>query len=811
MLAAALVLAAALQSGESIELLPVEFTLHGPASRQTLLVEAVRGGLSVGAVTEGFALESSDPAVVKIEGSFALPVANGNAVLSARQGGRSASARVIVRDMDRPFDRSFRNHVQPLLARFGCSTGACHGAAAGKNGFKLSLRGYDEEGDYRTITRHALGRRINLADPGASLLLLKPTATVPHKGAERFKVDSREYRVLAEWIAAGAPGPREDDPRIVKIEILPSHVVLAPGGGQQLLVRAHFSDGTVHDATPWAKYTGSDSSVAVPDEDGRVKVIGKGEGAITAWFLSKIAVATVTVPYGNGIPAETFLKSPRANFIDDLVLEKLRSLDLPPSPPAADAEFLRRAFLDTIGVLPTADEARGFLSDPAADKRDQAIDAILARPEFVDYWTYKWSDLLLVSSKRLPKPTMLAYNTWIRNQVAANVPWDRLAREVVTSSGGTIENGAASFFLLQDDPAKMAETVSQAFLGMSIQCAKCHNHPMEKWTNDQYYAFANLFARVRAKNTPRAGNMAVFCASDGDLIQPLRGRPQVPTPLDGTPIALDAPGDRREALADWLVHRDNPYFSRSIVNRVWANFMGAGLVEAVDDMRKTNPASNDRLLAALAEHLADQKFDLKALMRAILRSQSYQRSSRPLPGNAAEKRFYSRYYPKRLMAEVALDALSQATGAPTPFVEIVSDRQKGAAYPMSWRALQLPDSQVDSYFLKSFGRADRVLTCECERSSEPSMAQALHIANGDTLNQKLRAKGNRVEQLLAAKAVDEKVVEEIYLASLSRFPSEDEKKKLLAVLAELAGADRRELVEDLFWGVLSSKEFLFNH
>src|SRR5882672_452477 len=803
----ALLLAAA---DDGASLFPPEFTLNGPAARQTLLLEARRGDLHTGAIRDAVAFTSSDPKVVRVEGSLAVPVGNGKATITATYPGGSATSTVVVVDMDKPFEHSFRNHVQPILARFGCSSGACHGAAAGKSGFKLSLRGYDDEGDYATMTRHALGRRVNLEDPGRSLLLLKPTGAVPHKGGVRFGTDSREYAVLSEWIAAGAPGPRKEDPRIDHLSIVPPHVVLTPGAEQQILVRAHFSDGSVRDATPWAKYTGSDSSVAVPDEEGRIKVTGNGEGSITAWYLSKIAVATVTVPYAN-IPApKTFTQASRRNFIDDLTLEKLKELHLPPSPAAGDSEFLRRAFLDTIGVLPTADETRSFLKDAGADKRDRVIDAQLARPEFVDYWTHRWGDLLLVSSKKLPAPAMWAYHAWIRNQVAANTPWDRFARQVVTARGGTIENGAGSFFVLQDDPTEMAETASQAFLGMSIQCARCHNHPMEKWTNDQYYAFANLFSRVRAKSGVRAGDTIIFTAPDGELLQPLTNRPRPPQPLDGVAISLDDPRDRREALADWLVSPENPYFSRAIVNRVWANFLGRGLVEAVDDMRKTNPASNDKLLAALADHLAERKFDLKALMRTILQSETYQRSSQPLPGNATEKRFYSHYYPRRVMAEVALDALSQVTGAPTEFKQAAERGPAGFAYPLGWRALQLPDTNIDSYFLKSFGRPDRIITCECERTAAPSMSQALHIANGDTLNQKLKAQGNRIGKLLGDGRDDAAIVDEAYLAALCRPPSAEEKSKLVALLAD-AKDNRREAVEDLFWGILSSKEFLFNH
>jgi hypothetical protein len=699
---------------------------------------------------------------------------------------------------------SFRNQVQPILAAAGCSSGACHGAAAGKNGFKLSLRGYDDDGDWRAITRHSLGRRITPADPAHSLLLLKATNAIPHKGGERIKVASPEYSILAEWIAWGAPGPQTNDPHIDRIELQPPSFSAKPGNQPQIHVIAHFSDGTKQDVTRWAKYTASDSAVAIIDETGKIKVNGPGEGAITAWYLSRIAIANVTVPFAGEVSDKTFDAAPRRNFIDELSLAKLKRLHVPPSPPADDAEFLRRAYLDTIGVLPTAEEARAFLADKSTDKRDRLIDALLARPEFVDYWAYKWSDLLLVSSRKLKPAGARSYYNWIREQVAANTPWDELARKVVTASGSTLENGATNFFVLHDDPTLMAETASQAFLGMSVQCAKCHNHPMEKWTNDQYFGFANLFSRVRTKNGNGEGNYIVFAATDGELIQPLTGRARPPQPLDGTAMAFDSPHDRRVALADWLVSRKNPYFSRAIANRVWANFMGVGLVEAVDDMRKTNPPSNAELLDALAEYLADQKFDLKSLMRAILQSQTYQRSSEALPANAADHKFYSHCYPRRLMAEVMLDALSQVTGSPTAFKD----------YPAGTRALQLPDSNIESYFLKAFGRADRMLTCECERTAMPSMAQALHIANGDTINAKLSAKGNRIEKLLMEKASDEKVVEEAYLSALSRYPTQDEKRQLAQTLAE-ASRDgekaRREAVEDLFWSVLSSNAFLFNH
>lgn len=789
-----------LRADDALVLLPTEIKLAGPQAYQALLVEEARGGHYVGQVRDGVTYESSNPQVLLIDEGVARPVGNGEAIVTAKLGDRIATAKTTVSDVEKPFHWSFRNHVESVLFKAGCSSGACHGAQAGKNGFKLSLRGYDPDGDFNTITRQARGRRIVPSDPGRSLIVTKPSGAVPHKGGLRFRVGSLEYRVLAEWIAAGTPPPTAADPRLERLQILPDASVLRPEMKQQLVVLAHFSDGHTEDVTRWAKFTSTNESVAQVGDNGLVSVMGYGEGAVTAWYLSRVVIASVTAPYPTPVPAETFAKAERRNFIDELVLAKLASLNIPPSPPASDAEFLRRAFIDAIGVLPTTDEARAFLADSSPDKRDKLIDSLLNRPEFIDYWAYKWSDLLLVNSERLRPPALWAYYSWIRNQVEANTPWDEFVRQIVTAKGSTLENGAANFYLLHPDPPELTETTTVAFLGMSINCARCHNHPLEKWTNNQYYAMANLYARVRLKAAPGDGNMVIFASAEGDLIQPLTGKPQPPTPLDGQPLAVDSPDDRREHLARWLTSPENPYFSRAITNRVWANFFGVGLVEMVDDMRLTNPASNEQLLGAAAKFLVENRFDLKALMRAILQSKTYQRSSVPLPENKADTRFYSRYYPRRLMAEVLLDAMSQVTGVATQFGD----------YPRRWRAMQLPDSSVNSYFLKTFGRPERVVTCECERTAEPTMVQVLHISNGNSLNEKLQASGNRLEQLLAAGTPDEKLIDEVFLSALSRPGTGDEKSRLLAVFTE-AGAEKRQVLEDVYWSVLSSKEFLFNH
>lgn len=720
---------------------------------------------------------------------------------------------VVVR-ADTPTAPNFRNHVQPILAKAGCSMGACHGAAAGQGGFKLSLRGYDDDGDWLALTRGAFGRRISPADPARSLLLLKATATVPHKGSERFKVGSPEWQTIVDWIANGAAGPKADDPRMVKLEISPAHLVAKIGEVPKFSVKAHFSDGHTEEVTNHVKWNAVNQTVLTVDDKDVFKVVGQGESAVSAWYLQQLAVATVTVPFTGQVEARVFAEAPRRNWIDNHVLTKLQEINLPPSPRCADHDFIRRAYLDTIGVLPTAEETRAFLADTRPDKRDRLIDSLFLRPEFVDYWSYKWSDLLLVTKRKLQPPAMWAYYQWIRERVASNTPWDVFARQLLTAQGSTLENGAANYFVIHQDPRDAAETTSLTFLGFSMNCAKCHNHPLEKWTNNDYYGFANLFSRVRFKAGAQGGDNVVFAATEGDLVQPLTGRPQAPRPLESDALKPEFSGDRREALAAWISSPSNDHFKKTIVNRVWANFFGVGLVESVDDIRASNPASNEPLFAAATEFLVAQKFDLRALMRVILQSESYQRSSEPLAGNAEDRRFYSRYYPRRLMAETLHDAIAQVTMVPTVFKtqDVSANGGKEIAFPLGWRAMQLPDAGTDSYFTRAFGRPNRDQTCECERTAEPSVAQALHVANGNTINQKLADMKSCVSRELAAKRTPADWVTDAFLASLSRLPTGAERERFSQLFAGVTDEKEQRLaLEDTYWALLSSKEFLFNH
>jgi hypothetical protein len=801
-----------------LRILPSEVTLTGPEASQRLLVVAVEGDHVVGDCTPQAKFESSNPAVVTVDAAGVVrATCDGTGTVTARHDGKQATVKVKVEKVKEPFSWSFRNHVIPVMTKAGCNSGACHGALAGKGGMKLSLRGYDPPADHFVLTRQARGRRVDPVEPARSLMLLKPTLAVSHGGGQRLEVESPDYRVIADWIASGAPGPKPDDLRVQRLEVLPAAAVLKPKDVLQVVVRAWYSDGHAEDVTPWAKFNSSEDLVAGVDAGGKVTVAGHGEAAVTVWFSNVVAANRIASPLPNAIDPKVFADAPRHNYIDDLVLKKLEGLRIPPSPGCSDTEFIRRAFLDAAGNLPTPDEVKKFLADSSPDKRARLINALLERPEFVDYWVYKWSDLLVINTSRLPQPGVWAFYQFVRQSVADNKPWDRFAREILTASGSTLENGAANYFVLHKDVTDLTEATSVTFLGMSITCCRCHNHPLEKWTQDQYWGMANLFARVALKNGDRAGEALVQSQPTGDAPHLRRGVPMPPTPLDGKPLSLDSPADRRRYFADWLTAADNPYFARAVVNRVWRNYLGRGLVEAEDDLRQTNPPSNAELFDALARDFVDHKYDLKYLMRRIMNSATYQRSSKPLPGNAADDRFYSHYLIRRLSAEVILDAYAQVTGVPTPFNQVRAAANDSAnpynGYPLGTRAIQLPDSKVVSQFLDAFGRPERIQTCSCERQQDSSVTQALHVNNGQTLNDKLRDKKSVVEAWVSEKVVDEEAVRRAYLLALSREPNAAELTKFKTLLGESAAdpkANRREALEDLLWSLLSSKEFLFN-
>lgn len=798
-----------------LKIYPASIVLNGRDDSIELIVVDEHDGRAVADYSTNAAITIADRTIAAHDTTRITPLADGTTTLTATVNGRSATAQVTVAGTTKPTIWSFPNHVEPVLTRTGCNSGACHGALAGKGGLKLSLRGYDPESDHFVLTRQALARRIDATQPEESLLLKKGAKLMSHGGGERLPEGSVHYGILLNWIRAGSPGPRATDPFLTAIEVFPKAALLKPQSALRLLVMASYSDGTVRDVTRWCKFSSSDDLVAAADEHGRITVNGHGEASITANFGTRLATMTVTSPFQNSLQDSVFAKSTRKNFIDDHVLAKLKLLRLPPSEDCTDTEFVRRVFLDTCGLLPKPEEVDAFLNDSRPDKRARLIDALLERSEFVDYWAFKWSDLLLVSSRKLPAPAMWAFYRYIRQAVADNQPWDRFAREIVTASGSTLTNGAANYFVIHKDVTDLVESTSVTFLGMSINCCRCHNHPLEKWTQDQYWAMANLFGRVGLKNGESAGEVYVQSMPTGEALHLRLGVPMPPTPLDGQPLKLNDSRDRREHFADWLVSPANPYFARAIVNRIWKNYFGRGLVEAEDDLRESNPASNRELMDAVTQDFVKNKFDMKHLMRTILNSAAYQRSSKPLPENAVDDRYYSRYLVRRLSAEVLLDAYSDVSGVPTAFNKLslgpTGGERADASFPPGTRAMQLPDSLLISQFLDAFGRAERQQVCSCERTADSSVTQALHLNNGVTLNDKLRDPKSRVAAWLKEKTTDDEVVVRLYKLALSREPTSAERARLVPLLREAkTEAERREALEDLVWAVLTSQEFLFN-
>ncbi len=799
------------QTPPTVALLPPESELRTPESRQQLLAELTspEGNSDL---TKRTQFTSSNPAVAKVDAAgIVSPVADGEAIITGKTStGLTATARIRVKGVAQPFAWSFRNHVTPVLTKMGCNQGACHGALAGKNGFKLTLRGYDPDADYDTLTRQAVGRRISLADPASSLLLKKATFGLPHGGGKRFGVESLEYRVLSEWIANGTPAPKDSDVDVAALEVFPRRSILEPGVEQQLVVRARYTDGRLEDVTRWVKFTSANEGVATVDDSGRLKTTGHGESAITLWYQNKVLYARVAVPYPNKVSSADYAKFQPAGFIDELMLDKWKSLKLIPSPRTTDAQFLRRVYLDAAGILPTPEEVEEFLADQSPDKRAKTVDKLLERDEFADYWAYKWSDLLLVSSRKLRPNAMWAFYNWIHDSVKVNKPWDQFARDIFTSSGSSRQNGALNYFVLHRDAIDLSENVTQAFLGQRLTCARCHNHPLEKWTQKQYYQFANLFARVGQKNGDAAGETVVFAKTSGDINHPRLLRPLEPAPLDGKSMALDSLEDRRRLFATWLTSPDNEYFAKNIVNRVWGNIMGRGLCHPIDDVRATNPASSEELFNALAKDFVSNGFNIKRLIRQILVSSTYQVSSEANATNQSDNIFYSKYIVKRLPGEVILDAMSQVTGIPASF----------AGYPAGTRAMQLPDVRVQSQFLSVFGRPERIICDAGERTQDPSITQALHVINGDTLNKKLSDPNGYIALFQKIGLSEPRVLDQLSLAAYGRYPAAEEKQTILGALAkarvagvtqEAAKDSKRQALEDMVWAMLTSKEFLFNH
>lgn len=795
---------------------PAEVKLSGNLARSQLVVTRSDAAGQIGErsedLTHGATFQSSDVNVVSVDArGQLLAKANGSAKVSVKVGDVSKDVVVTVEKVEPVAIVGYVEQVSPILNKAGCSMGACHAAQYGQGGFKLSVFGSELDQDREAIVRDRVQRRLSFIEPGESLFLKKPTMQVPHGGGKRLAANSVDYELLKAWIAGGAPRPDAKAPEVTKVSVFPAKRLGGVGLKQQLRVDATYSDGSTRDVTAWAKYDSMDDGMLTVNGDGLVTVTGQGQAPVMVRFEGQAEISLFVIPYREAIELTGWTNN---NFIDELASAKFKELGIDPSPLCDDATFIRRAFLDAIGQVPTVEETTAFIADTDANKRTKLIDRLLGltgdpkldiyNDAYSAWWTLKWSDLLRNTSGRAEQG-MWAMHNWLRTVFRENWGYDRMVRELVTAKGSVFSNGPANYYGVNNNPTEATEATVQLFLGVRMECAKCHHHPFEKYGQGDYYGFAAFFARVSNKSSEEfgafGGESVVIVRNTGEVSHPKTGKVLKPTPLEGD--SVDHPLDRRIALADWMTSKENGMFARSIVNRYMAYLMGRGLVDPVDDMRSTNPPTNPPLMDALAKHFADSGFNLKQLMRTIMTSRLYQLDSQPTVTNASDRRFYAYYRVKRLSAEALLDAIDRAAGTQTKFKNL----------PLGTKAIELPDAQYPDYFLNVFAKPKRASVCECERSPDENLAQALHTLNGDILASKLSDASGRITTLLAFKSADGKpklhdeIVRDLYLAALCRQPTAAELAASQKFL-EQAGSPK-ECYEDLLWALINSKQFLF--
>jgi hypothetical protein len=818
-------------------------------------------------VTRRCEFASRAPGIVSVDRNGACRVqGDGDGEVEVKFEGESATVPVTARDTAQKVVPSFRQDVLPILTRSGCNAGGCHGKLVGQNGFRLSLRGFAPDWDHDWITKEVNGRRVDYAFPEKSLLVEKASGSVTHEGGQRFREGSRPWQTLVDWIAARAPAPPEAEADATSLELLPGDREMQPGDSQQLLARAHYADGRVRDVTWLAQFFSNDEATVSVKPGGLAKAKRAGEGSVRVHFQGLVQVVRFTMPHDNDVSAADFAS--QQNALDVPIFAKLRGLRLPPSPACDDTTFIRRAFLDTIATLPTPEEVTAFLADTRPDKRARLVDDLLVRPEWVDFWTLQLADLLQNRKERdhdvRGAKGVRSFHAWLHDQLAANRPWSEIAKSVLLARGDSVANPEVGYFVTvvgekrNVEESELPDSVAQSFLGTRIGCARCHNHPLEKYTQDDFYHFAAFFAKVSMKRVEPAKGATQMNATPPDeeaaarrleeerakleeaegvalrigeepggeearksvaerkraveesakklaeqrakmpgVNQPRTNQRMAPQSLDRQPFTFEPGSDPRDAFVKWMLDPQNEYFAGAMVNRLWKHFLGTGLVEPVDDLRASNPPSNSELWKLLKTEFASHGTDLKHVMRLILNSRAYQLSSDTLAGNETDTRFYSHYYARRLPAEVLLDAIAGATKAPAKF----------DGYPLGIRAVQLPDASVQSYFLSLFGRSDRVTACACERKGEVTLPQLLHLKNGDELQRQIATPQGRLAELL--KTPDDRMaLDALFFATVNRPPRESE---INAVSSAIAADQRDAVFRDLFWALLNSKEFAFNH
>lgn len=753
---------------------PETVELDGPRSRTQLIVTGFYADGSLQDLTRVAEYRSADEGTVQANDSILLPRADGASAVVVSVGDHTVSVPVRVRGQSQPSPVSFQYETLAALSKQGCNSGACHGSPSGKGGFRLSLRAFDPELDKLTLIRESFGRRTNVQQPDASLLLLKPLMRVPHGGGTQLRTSDPSYTVLRDWVAEGCRVDAPETPKCVGIEVYPKsgRLLRRPAHTQQLSVMAHFSDGSARDVTPLAVYSSSDDQVARVDANGFVVGSDRGEAAIIVRYLEFIESSFIT--FVRDVDGFAWNAPPQHNYIDELVDQKLEQLQYLPSEVCSDAEFIRRVSLDVVGVLPSAAEVRTFLADTRTDKRARFIDGLLERPGYAKFWALKWGDLLRLTSKQVGADGVYKYHRWVERAIADNMPYDEFARQLLTASGSTLTNPPANFYRTADDANDCVETVSQIFLGARLQCAKCHNHPFERWTQDNYYGMAAFFNRVERANTVRPDELFVWVRSQGEVKQPRTGETMKPWLPNSDAQEEGTESDRRELFAEWLTRPDNPFFARIEVNRIWSHLLGRGIVDPPDDFRDSNPPSNAALLDQLARDFADSGFDRKQIIKRILNSRTYQTSFEPNEFNANDTKYFSHYQPRMLSAEQLLDAICQVTAVPERF----------GSLPAGTKATHLPAPDLTrNEFLKVFGQPERQTACECERSTESNLGMAIQLFNGPLVFNKLRNKQNRFRQLEREGKSDREIVAELHLAAVNRLPTEQEVQSSLQHIA----------------------------
>jgi hypothetical protein len=749
-------------------------------------------------------ITSADPNIVTLDDKGLLrPVGNGETKVTVAVGKQTQSIAVKVRIPELEPPISFRHEVMPIMTRAGCNAGACHGYSLGKNGFKLSLRGQDHMADYPSLVREFAGRRVNFQFPAQSLLVAKPRGEATHEGGMRFARGSLSDDILVKWIGQGAPDDRKDPAQVTAVHLVPEKLVLRPGQKHRLQLIAEYNDGTRRDVTRLAVLTANSTQFADVNDDAVVIAGDAGETAVVARFERTFAAAGITVL--NPGPAFTPAPVPTGHLIDRHVVEKLNRLKITPSPVADDEEFLRRVYLDLIGLQPKPDEVNAFLADKDPAKRAKTIDALFERPEYVDHWSLKWGDLLQNSRNSTGAAAVYQFREFIRGAVAANMPMDDFARRILTARGSIHDDPAAVYFASSKDANDTVERVTQVFCGVRMLCARCHTHPLENWTQADYYGLASFFSQVSLRADPRfpaTANTKIvqLNRNAGNLTNPRTGRTQPPKFLGAEEPKLEPGQDRRQVYAAWLTSPKNPLFARGMVNRIWSYFFSRGIIDPVDDIRSTNPPINPALLDALTADFIAHKFDVRHLMRTIVTSATYQRTSVANESNGKDDQNFSHALPRRIPAEALLDSLVQATAVPESF----------GGVPGGFRAAQLPDGNVENPFLKLFGKPQRMDACECERDNGSNMLQALNFINGKSILNRVQNATARPALLVQRKISDEQLVTELYLWSLARHPKPKELQLGLDVLKSY-GDKKTEAAQELMWALLNSKDFLLVH